>query len=166
MGLDLPGLCRPSWKKRQGQHSNFISKGNKCLSIDFLHPLEAGERRNITSVGKGGLWMILYSGVVVPLSLLTAHWLPFLAGLYLSRFNAFGRATALEPEPPPSTEAVPVVVPHIPLLLLPTPPPAWPWRSSPSTTTRAGGSPLPGQDPLCHSCQSLGNAGRVPYLQR
>lgn len=103
VGLDLPGLHWPSRKKRQGQHSNFISKGSKCLNIDFLHPLETGKRRNITSAEKGGLWMILYSGLVVSLSLLTARLLPFLVGLYFSRFTAFGRATALEPDPPPSS---------------------------------------------------------------
>lgn len=150
MGLDLLGLRWLSWKKRQGQHSNFISKGSKCPNIDFLHPLEAGERRNITSVEKGGLWMILYSGLVVSLSLLTARWLPFLTGPYFSRFNAFGRATALEPNPPPSTETVLVAVPHIPLLLHLTPPPAWPRHSTPPTTSRPGRNPLPGQDPLCN----------------
>lgn len=68
VGLDLPGRRWPSWKKKQTQHSDFISKGSKCLNIDFFHPLETGERRNITSVEKGGLWMILYSGLVVSLT--------------------------------------------------------------------------------------------------
>lgn len=162
VGLDLPGLRWPSWKKRQGQHSNFVSKGSKCLNIDFLHPLETGERRNITSVEKGGLWMILYSGLVVSLSLLTARLLPFLAGLYFSWFNAFGRATALEPDRPPFAAALLAVVPHIPLLLqlsLPSQP-----RTAPPPAL--GGSPLPGQDLLCNSCRGLGNAGQGPYLQR
>lgn len=159
MGLDLPGLHLPSWKKRQGQHSNLVSKGSKCLNTNFLNPLEASERGTITSVEKGGLWMIPYSRVVAPFSLLKSHLLSFLAGLYFNWFNGFGRATALEPDPPPSTEVVLVAVPHIPPFLLHLIPPlAWPQHSTPSTTSRARESPLPGQDTLC-------NAGEGPRLQ-
>lgn len=60
---------------------------------------------------------MLCSEPVVSLSLLTACLLHFLTGLYFSRFNAFGRVTALEPDPPPSAGAVLVAVLHVPLLL-------------------------------------------------
>lgn len=108
---------------------------------------------------KGGLWLILYSGLVVPLSLLTACLLPFLAGVPFSQFNAFGRAAAPEPDPLPqqkqrwqqcSTS-----------LSFSTSPPA----SNPSTTASCGGRPLPGQNPLCNSCQGISSAGQGPCLQ-
>lgn len=107
---------------------------------------------------KGGLWLILYSGLVVPLSLLTACLLPFLAGVPFSQFNAFGRAAALKPDPLPQQKRCWQQCSTS--LSSCTSPPA----SNPSTTTSHGGSPLPGQNPLCNCCQGIVNPGQGPYL--